>query len=70
MIELKQGFYKKKEDYSLKEVKQNHGGGSIDREISLKGTNQSWKKKSVKRKTIYIYIYIGKEDEKKGIENV
>lgn len=65
MIELKLGFYKEKEDYGLKEVKQNHGGGSIDREISLKGTNQSWKKKSVKKKYIYIYIDIGKEGDRK-----
>lgn len=44
LIELKQGFYKKKEDYSLKEVKQKHGGGSIDREISLKGISHGRKR--------------------------
>lgn len=63
MIELKLGFYKEKEDYGLKEVKQNHGGGSIDREIAE--GNESVMEEKERKEEIYIYIDIGKEGDRK-----
>lgn len=67
LIELKQGFYKKKEDYSFK------GGKAeprrrINRQGNMVEGNESVMEE--KEREEENYIYIGKEDEKKGIENV
>lgn len=69
LIELKQGFYKKKEDYSFK------GGKAeprrrINRQGNMVEGNESVMEEKEREEENYIYIYIGKEDEKKGIENV